>query len=57
MLNRAATEIDAAAAVVAGHRLATAADLCDLQQAARNRAQGLRELLDEYQAGLYDVWR
>jgi hypothetical protein len=55
VLIRAVTEVDAAAEVLQGHRLATPADLADLERAARPRAQALRELLDEYQAGLYDV--
>lgn len=55
VLNRAVTEVDAAAEVLDGHRLATLADLADLERAARTRAQALREILDEYQAGFYDV--
>jgi hypothetical protein len=55
VLNRAVTEIDAAAGVLDGHRLATSADLAELERAARTRAQALREILDEYQAGFYDV--
>src|SRR4051812_4377316 len=55
VLNVAVTEIDAAARVLEGHRLETSADLADLERAARTRAQALREILDEYQAGLYDT--
>ena len=54
VLNVAVTEMDAAAAVLEGHRLATRADLAALERAARTRAQALREVLDEYQAGLYE---
>jgi hypothetical protein len=54
VLNRAVAEVDAAAAALDGHRLATPDDLTALQRIARTRAQGLREILDEYQAGLYD---
>ena len=38
-----------------GHRLASSADLGDLQRAARARAQALREILDEYEAGIFDA--
>jgi len=55
VLNRAVAEADAAAAALDGHRLATPGDLAPLQRIARTRAQGLREILDEYQAGLYDA--
>jgi hypothetical protein len=55
VLNRAVTEIDAAAGVLDGHRLATSADLVALERAAGARAQTLREILDEYQAGLYEA--
>jgi hypothetical protein len=55
VLNRAVAEVDAAVAVVNGHRLETSANLGDLQQAARGRAQALREMLDEYEAGIFDV--
>jgi hypothetical protein len=55
VLNRAVTEIDAAAGVLDGHRLATSADLAELERAARTRAQALREILDEYQAGFYEA--
>jgi len=55
MLNRAVTEIDAAAKVLDGHSVATPADRAELERAARARAQALREMLDEYEAGLYDV--
>ncbi len=55
VLNVAVTEIDAAAAVLNGHRLETRADLAALERAARTRAQALREILDEYQAGLYEA--
>ncbi|MFL5297395.1 MAG: hypothetical protein ACJ798_13520 [Phenylobacterium sp.] len=53
VLNVAVTEIDAAAAVLDRHRLETRADLAALERAARTRAQARREILDEYQAGLY----
>jgi hypothetical protein len=55
VLNVAATEMDAAADVLDGHRLATAADLAALERTARTRAQALRELVDEYQAGIHEV--
>lgn len=55
VLNRAVTEVDAAAEVLDGHRLATSADLTDLERAARGRAQALREIVDEYHAGFYEV--
>ena len=55
VLNVAVTEIDAAAAVLDGHRLETRADLAALERAARTRAQALREILDEYEAGLYEA--
>ncbi|HEY2752744.1 hypothetical protein [Phenylobacterium sp.] len=52
VLNRAVTEVDAAAEILDGHRLATRADL---ERAARARAHALREIVDEYQAGFYDL--
>jgi hypothetical protein len=51
VLNRAVTEVDAAAEVLDRHRLATSADLANLERAARARAQALREIVDEHQAG------
>jgi hypothetical protein len=54
VLHRASAEMDAAATAMDGYRLATPEDLAALQHTARTRAQGLREILDEYQAGLYD---
>ncbi len=55
VLNRAATEVEAAAEALDRHPLATRADLAHLEQAARTRAQALREILDEYEAGVYDL--
>jgi hypothetical protein len=55
VLKVAVTEMDAAAGVMDGHRLATSADLAALERAIRSRAQALRELVDEYQAGLHEV--
>jgi integrase len=55
VLNRAMTEVEAAAEALDGHRLATRADLADFERTARSRAQALREIVDEYQAGFYDV--
>lgn len=55
VLNVAVNEIEAAAAVLDGHPLATPADLAALQKAARTRAQALREILDEYEAGIWEA--
>lgn len=55
VLNVAATEMEAAADVLDGHPLATSADLAALDRTARTRAQALREILDEYQAGIHEV--
>src|SRR4051812_23197305 len=55
VLNVAAPEMEAAADVLDGHRLATSADLAALERAARTRAQALRELMDEYQAGIHEA--
>lgn len=52
-LNRTATEMEGAEKELIGRPLATQADLLSLQRAANARAQGIRELIDEYQAGLY----
>ena len=54
VLNSAAREVDAAATALNGRRLANKADLLALQLEARRRAQALRELLDEYEAGLFE---
>lgn|GEM_PF-4030022 len=53
VLNRAATEMEGAEKELKGRALATQADLLSLQRAANARAQAIRELMDEYQAGLY----
>ncbi len=55
VLNVAVTEMDAAAGALDGHRLATRADLAALERVAHTRAQGLREIVDEYQAGIHEV--
>ena len=55
VLSVAVREMDAAADGLDGHRLETRADLAALERLARTRAQALREILDEYQAGLYEA--
>jgi hypothetical protein len=52
-LNRVATELDGAVAELKGRRLASEADQRTLVSAAKTRAQALRELTDEYEAGIY----
>lgn len=51
----AAAEMDAAVDVLDGHRLTTSADLAALERTVRTRAQALRELVDEYQAGIHEA--
>jgi hypothetical protein len=53
VLNRSSTEMDGAVAELKGRRLATKADQLATVQAAKLRAQALRELADEYEAGIY----
>jgi hypothetical protein len=52
-LNRAATELDGAVRELKGQNLATKADQLAILDAAKARAQALRELADEYEAGIY----
>ena len=55
VLTVAVREMDAAADGLDGHRLETRADLAALERLARTRAQALREILDEYQAGVHEA--
>ena len=55
VLHVVVTQMDAAADVLDGHPLATSADLAALERVAHTRAQGLREIVDEYQAGIHEV--
>jgi len=53
VLNRAADELDTAVDELMTRKLATEADRLDLSEATRNHARELRELVDEYEAGIF----
>ncbi len=54
-LSAAAGEVAAAEAAISAARLSTAADQRALERRLRAHAQGLREMLDEHAAGLFEV--